>query len=298
MGRLSIHECWRSGVAHRVGYFGDLRVRRESRRPARLLRDGFRILCEAAEALGVEGCFTSIATDNDRARRVLERGRRIGLPEYVPIADLVTLMVPVPRRLTRRPDPARAGAATEAELTAFLDGVARRHDLALVWHPDRWPALARHGLRHRDFHVLRREGRIAAAAALWDQRTFRQTVIHGYRGIFRWTRPVVSAFASLGLAPPLPRPGSVLSQAFVVGAVDDPSLWPELLRDLRVEAAHLGLDWLVLSRDTRDPELPTLRQGTGAREYHTRLYEVRWGAVSIWTGEWGERLLRPEGGLL
>jgi hypothetical protein len=84
----------------------------------------------------------------------------------------------------------------------------------------------------------------------------------------------------------------------VVGAVDDPSLWPELLRDLRVEAAHLGLDWLVLSRDTRDPELPKLRKATGAREYHTRLYEVRWGAVSIWTGEWGERLLRPEGGLL
>jgi hypothetical protein len=298
IGRLGVQECWRGGGTHRIGYFGDLRIGRESHRPARLLRDGFRILCEVAEELGVEGCFTSIAIENQRARRVLERGRRIGLPEYLPIADLVTLLVPVRNRRSDRGGPVQRRGATESELTTFLDGAARGHDLALVWHPGRWPALARHGLSPGDFHVLRREGRVAAGAALWDQRAFRQTVIRGYRGTLRWSRPVVNAVASAGLAPPLPRPGSVLSQVFVVGAAAEPGLWAELLGGLVAEAARRGVDWLVLSRDSRDPELPVLRRFRGVREYHTRLYEVRWGELPTWTEEWGQRLVRPEAGLL
>ncbi len=298
VGRLSVLDLWRGGLPQRVGYFGDLRVRSQARRPARILRDGYRILCEAAEELGVAGCFTSIATDNDRARRVLERGRRIGLPEYLPIADLVTLVVPVRRPRAPFGDPAPKAHATESELTSFLDGVARGHDLALVWNTDRWRALGRHGLSPTDFHVVREEGRVVAAAGLWDQRPFKQTVIHGYHGALRWSRPLVNPLAALGWAPPLPPPGAVLSQGYLVGAVTHARHWPGLLRALKAGAARRRLDWMVLSRDARDPELATLRKLTRAREYHTRLYEVRWGELPNWTGEWGERFLRPEAALL
>jgi hypothetical protein len=54
----------------------------------------------------------------------------------------------------------------------------------------------------------------------------------------------------------------------------------------------------VISRDARDPELEALRRLRVAREYHTRLYDVRWTDVPSWPDDWNTSFFRPEVALL
>jgi hypothetical protein len=87
MGRLSVYDLVRNGRAQRIGYLGALRITSGTRESARMLRDGYERLRELGignrESGGAaDGFFTSIATDNTRARRVLENGARFGRPSW------------------------------------------------------------------------------------------------------------------------------------------------------------------------------------------------------------------------
>ena len=294
IGRLSAHTLHRNGAARRIAYLAELRVHPSARRGMRRLREGYEALAEFARAEPFEACFTSIAAENVRARRVLEQGTRFGLPEYLPLADFVTLLVPV-RRGVQAAAPMRVD---RAELTAFLQRHAARAQLTLTWDAARWEALARHGIGHTDFAVVYAGGRIVAAGAVWDQRAYRQAVVLGYGSALRWLRPAVNMLATLGLAPPLPPVGAVLRHgAIFAAAADEPWFWRPLLDDLRATAIARGLDWLVIGRDARDPELEILRRRARVREYHTRLYDVRWPHLPA-RPPWDRSPFRPEVALL
>jgi hypothetical protein len=298
MARLSVSVLHRNGAPTRAGYLGELRIDPGARRTVHLLRDGFACLREHVISNGVRGAFTSIALDNERARRVLEHGGRLGLPAYLPIADMVTLVARV-REPRRGPVPAVAADAGREELTDFLSRHARAGQLTPTWDEARWDAFARHGLESNHFHVVREDGRIVAAAALWDQRTFRQVVVDGYGGMLSTVRPALNLFSRVGLAPPLPAPGSILPQAMIAGACADAApWWQPLLAGLMADAAVRGLEWLVVARDVRDPVLAILRRLLRAREYRTRLYEVRFEGVPSWKESWNGLPFRPEVGLL
>src|SRR5262245_10626915 len=95
MGRCTRRECWLNGRAQRVVYLAELRLDVRARRRFNIIRDGYQLFRDQTGD-GDEVCFTSIASDNARARRLLESGRR-GLPTYEFLGDLVTLLVAVPR---------------------------------------------------------------------------------------------------------------------------------------------------------------------------------------------------------
>jgi hypothetical protein len=297
LGRLSVSRLHRNGTVFRIGYLAELRADPQAQArgaAARHLRDGYALVREVVLANAVDGCFTSIAADNFRARRVLEYGGRLGIPTYTPIAELVTMVIPVgrPPRNAKAP----GGVAEDRdELTDFLERHAVRSQLSPLWSDALWTSLGRHGLGAGDFHVVREHGRIVAAGAVWDQRAFRQVVVRGYAGALNWARPVVNALARFGVAPPLPPPGTVLPQGAILGgAVDEPRHWAPLLDALRAAASERALTWLLIGRDARDPELSALRRLRIAREYHTRLYDVRWPDVPSYAGAWNELPFRPE----
>ena len=293
-GRCSVFSLMRNGVPRRIGYLSTLRVAQRTRESARLLREGYELLGSETAHLA-EGFFTSIATGNARARRVLEHGGRLGLPSYRPLCDLVTLVgaVSADRRSTAE------SSATELELVEFLQRVSRDSQLALSWEPSRWRDLARHGVSARDFSVVRQDGRIVAAAAVWDQRAFRQTIIDGYDGWLRRVRPLLNVATAVRRRPQWPSPGSVLAQGALLSAgTTDPAAWPALWPLVRQRAATAGLSWLTLSRDARDPELPMLGRLMKGQEYRTTLYEVRWPDGASWDDSWDDRLFRPEVALL
>lgn len=304
MGRCSVQPLHRNGAADRVAYLGALRFDPDLPQWARFLRDGYAVLGEAAWSAGATGCYTIIADDNLRARRVLEHGGRLGIPRYRALASLTTLVAPIARAArgdeTARHSVADAAAAGDVdELTAFLAQHARAAQLSLVWDAQRWEALAAHGIVPADFVVLRRDGRIVAAGAVWDQRPFHQVVVDGYGTGLAALRPLVNGVALLRGRPMLPAAGTVLAQGAVLGAcVERVEEWARLWPVLQAAAARRRLSWLAITRERQDDELALLRQLAKPREYRTTLYDVRWKDRPSWGADWDGRPFRPEVGLL
>jgi hypothetical protein len=276
MGRSATRPCWLNGEIRRVAYLGELRLDAAWRGRFDVVRDGYRFFQELHQRAPADFCFTSIAADNDRARRLLERGAR-GLPDYRFLDEFVTFVIPATKRFNRAV--IEHEACDPTELAAFLNMHGPRTHLAGAWSADQLRSLENHGLPLECIRIFRGGGRIMACGAIWDQRSFRQTVIRGYAPRLRWMRPALNVFAALLGRPRLPACNTALAHAFVspfVVADDCMELLPRFIAALGHEAAQRGLDYLTLGFAATDPRTRIVRQHVRARTYTSRLYEVAW----------------------
>lgn len=92
VGQVAIRDRLFNGQPRRVGYLGLLRLARSLSGRFDVLTRGFAMERSVLAALPPMPLFTSVATDNARAMRVLTSGRR-GLPAYAPLGDIVTLLI-------------------------------------------------------------------------------------------------------------------------------------------------------------------------------------------------------------
>lgn len=276
LGRVVIRPCWVNGTVARVGYLGELRLARTARGEAALVRRGFAAFRDRLRTNPPLLCFTSIAEDNVRARRLLERGLP-GWPRYEFLTCFVTVVLPA-RRL-RTPSHGIVAPARLEEVADFFLRECARDNLATAWTAEALRSLARHGLGAGDFFAAEEGGGLVAAAGLWDQRGFRQTVIRSYAGWLGSLRPLLNLASRLGDWPTLPAPGSVLAQAFaspLVAAPDAVDRLPALLAALGDAAARRGLTHLTLGFPEGDARLTAVRRAYRSRTYVTRLYRVHW----------------------
>ncbi|MGV3533527.1 MAG: hypothetical protein ACO1QR_14265, partial [Chthoniobacteraceae bacterium] len=248
MGRCSQRDCWLDGRATRVGYLAELRLDSHARGQFRILRDGYKFFHELQQDAPAEFYFTSIGAENERARRLLERGVR-GMPSYIFLAELETLLVTVPRR------PRRARLQLETATDQDIPDIVRlqnlhgsRFQLAAVWTDETIRALQHHGLPIHRFRVLREGGELVACGALWDQRGFRQIVIQRYAFPLSLARcPLDLASRILG-TPRLPRPGAALPHAFLSPLAFAPgaeAMLPDFLEAFFPLAAQAGIEYLT-----------------------------------------------------
>lgn len=285
MGRATTRDLWLNGRAQRATYLGELRLDAAASGRLDILRGGYRRFRELQGERPPALFFTSIATDNHRARRLLERGLP-GLPRYLPLGDLTTLLLATGRApRPRHPlEPLSPG-----QLADGANAHGAQHQLAPVWTAEAIAALAGRGLAAEDCLGLRHEGRLVAAGALWDQRGFRQTVIRGYAPALRVARPLLNALGPLAGYPRLPAPGSRLAHGFLSPLALPPAeslSGAALLRDFVAafcrRAAARGLAFLTLSLPAADPRIATLRRHFRCRAYQTGLYQVAWpGDVAL-----------------
>src|SRR5262249_42812714 len=137
---------------------------------------------------------------------------------------------------------------------------------------------------------------------LWDQRGFKQTVIRDYGRWLALARPAWNLAARVTRRPKLPPPRQTLSNAFVSHlAVDeggDPNLVIDLFSELCAIAAERGVDNLTAGFAETDPRLDLVRRQFRSREYHSRLYLVRWPELGGALQEFDGRILAPEVALL
>ncbi len=279
MGRCTERVCWVDGRETRVGYLAELRLDAAARGRFGILRDGYEFFRELQRDEPAAVYFTSIAADNERARRLLESGVR-GLPAYAFLAELDTLLVAVPRR--PRAARLRVESATPEripDLLRVLNAHGQRHQLAAVWTAESIAALVAHGLPLERFLLGFAGNEIVACGALWDQRGFRQTVIHGYSPALAAARPFVNFASHIFGTPRLPGPGSVLAHAFISPLAFAKGAWammPDFIEAFFPPAARAGVEFLTLALPTTDPLLPKLRHRFSTRTWRSRLYRVSW----------------------
>jgi hypothetical protein len=282
MGSRSVRTVWLDGAPARVGYIGQLRRRPEAARAAGpLLRAGFQVLGATRGADELPFDLTSIAAENLPARRLLERGVR-GIPPYVPLAEVVTCLVPAGGRAGRARGTARPTvrpARDVAEVASCLQRTLSREQLAPVWTEAELASPVRsRGLTPADFLVAEgAAGEVLGCAALWDQRAFKQSRVQGYPPALGALRPVLNPLRSLVGVPRLPSPGAVLPMAFLSHLAvegDDPATFLALVRAARTAARARGLDWLATGFVRDHPLLGVLEGATRPRIYETVLYAL------------------------
>lgn len=280
MGRCSIQRRFVNGQIQRVGYLADLRLDTQAQGRFDILRRGYQFFRELHQSEPPEFYFTSIAADNDRSIRLLERGLP-GMPAYEFLCDFVTLLIPVPRnaRKLRQINCVRGSSEHLPELVSCLNSHAKQNQLAAFWTEDDLLSLKNIGLALSDFQLLPVENKVMACAALWDQRRFKQIVVREYSRKVSLARPWINQVATLFGTPRLPPVNSTLAFGLLsplVVPADKPELALALIKSILPIAAERGLEFCAIAFAADDLRFKILRNHFRCREYNTRLYQVHW----------------------
>jgi hypothetical protein len=298
-GSCTIRQRFVNGLPRRVGYLGGLRLDAGCGGRFDILRRGYEFFHELQTVAPADFYFTSIATDNHRARTLLERGLP-GLPRYEFIGEFVTVLLSTAGRRTVSSQSAMPASSAE-QIIARLNENNCQYQFAPCWSEDEFSALQTLGLQLDDFHSFRDGTHVLASAALWDQRPFKQTVIRGYGPSLARIRPLSNLVARFTGGIRLPAIGETLANAFVThlaGASERPDVLKKLLANLCGAAAQRGIGLLTLGFAANDPRLALVRRHFRGREYRSRLYVVRWPECGRAANELDGRILAPEVALL
>ena len=299
VGSCAIRERFVNGQPRRVGYLGGLRLDARAGGRFDILRRGYEFFRELQADKPADFYFTSIATDNVPARKFLERGLP-GMPVYEFIGDFVTLLLPTKSCAPTRGE-MKGGKLDFAELAGFLNEYSREYQFAPHWSATELSALQSLNLSANDFESISEGGRFVAAATLWDQRPFKQTVIRGYEPWLAMARPALNFGAGIIGKTRLPAVGSILSHAFLSHlalAANKPEALVEIVSNLCSLAKGRGIEFLTAGFAANDPRLPVLRGKFHFREYASRIYLVRWPDLGGSARELETRCLAPEVALL
>jgi hypothetical protein len=261
-----------NGEPRRIGYLGGMRLAAGHAGRFDILRRGYECFRELQADNPASFYFTSIAADNLRARSFLEAGVR-GMPKYEFVSEYATVIMP-----------AKRGDFSRAETATFESDGTRQ--FAPVWSSQKMAAFEKLGLSRECFVSVRNK-----TAALWDQRSFKQTVVRGYSGWLRFARPVMNLVGLLKL----PHVGEVLSNAFVCGVSGlDASTHLELVSMLRAAAAARGIRFITLGLAEKHPRLAAVLKSIRCRVYRSRIYLVDWKGIGGTAADLDGRIVSPE----
>jgi hypothetical protein len=298
-GSCSIRRRFVNGAPRRVGYLGGLRLCSRQAGRFDILRRGYEFFRALQADNPADFYFTSIASDNHPARRFLERGLP-GMATYEFIGEFVTVLLPA-----QHCPPGLNFATAPVPATDELINLCNEHgcgqQFAPYWSNAELTALNPLGLRENDFRFIHRRGQVVACGALWDQRAFKQTVIRGYAAGLALARPALNLASRIVGGTRLPAVGQTLANAFVSHlsvAPDEPDAFVDLANELRNLAAQRQIEILTLGFAANDSRLATMRRSFRVREYHSRLYIVRWPETGGAARNLDARILAPETALL
>ncbi len=270
----SINRMFLNGNPADIGYVFGLRVRKEYRRKFLLVPKGFQYLFAQHESENIPFYLTTILEENRIARGLLEK-RRPSMPVYEYFGDYETYALGTGRKRRRAGGFffRKAEKSDTGALVAFLRTWGSRFQFFPVLDevelddPDST-------LRYENFYILLDpDGEIAAAGALWDQRTYKQYLLSSYGGFYRLVFPVSFLFPLFGY-PGLAKPGTVLNfctLSFWAIRDDDPGIFDLFLRQVAVTTSRFS--YFVLGVDTRHPLRGALQRKPHI-VYRARMYVV------------------------
>jgi hypothetical protein len=267
-------ERYVAGAVRRVGYIGQIRIDHRYRGYLMPMR-------AAAFVRNLAGgdwpdlWFSAIVADNPDAQEIFANRSRPSFPQLEPVTEIHTLGIFTRARAFRD---AETGGHSDDRGIRVVDandaGITRVVDFLQERGPDRefFPRyeaahlegdLRTPGLRKKDIIVAEVNGKIAAVCAVWDQSSFKQTVVHGYRGALRLLRPVVNVCGPVLGMKRLPGVGQAIKSAYLCCLAvrnDDPAVLRRLLTAAVSRAHEMGTDYLLAGFSTRDPLLTTARR--------------------------------------
>lgn len=266
-----------NGAFDYVGYLGGLRVNQQYRHKVRILKSGF---ASIPHLLSVQGAapfwFTSVASENTPARRLLEAGLK-GMPVYRPLGEMETLAFNTRQGKLQgllqqaMPDDIPA-------LVDFFNRQAECYQFSPVLTEEWFLGLSGDkGLTLGDFWLAKNGSDIQGCLAIWDQRAFKQTVSRGYRYPLNAFRGAYNLYAGATGRVKLPAVGKKMEQVFLsFVAFDNPegSLPLQIIKEGLAHAREKGAEVGILGLSAKNPLTAILKRTLRPSVYRTCIETV------------------------
>jgi len=293
-------DAWINGKVRRLGYLGEFRIHGGLKQRRHLLLHSYRALRRFHEAGSTPFYLTTIIADNTTTRRLLER-KLADMPTYEPLETMTTFTIPA--RLAARRSARNVERGDDyGEIAGLLARQGRNYQFQPAWtevtlsSPDRSRDLAL-----EDFFVCRNGSQPTGCLALWDQRSFKQTVVCGYAKPLARARPFFNLVAPFMKRPRLPAPGARLESAFlshVAVATDNEEALVSLIAGASREALRRGIDYVMIAFADRNPLATVVRKRFPCHSYVSMIYVVYWEDGATAAAELDGRMPHPEMAIL
>lgn len=274
-----------NGKAVSLGYLGGLRVNPEYRYRIRLLKHGYNSIKSFTSHYDTSPfLFTSIASENQVARRLLEAGLK-GMPIYQPLGELESLGISTKRGKLSQSGQLLQQATTKdiPALVAFYNQQASQYQFSPVLSEQWLYALdGEKGLTLEDFWLLKEGQNIVGCMAIWDQRAFKQTVSRGYRFPINILRVPYNIYAQVTKGLPLPKVGETLEQAYLAfmafGKLSD-AIILEAISEGITKVREKQANTAVIGLSSTNPLCGIVKKRFRAYVYRTCIEIVHWQDV-------------------
>ena len=283
MGSRSIRDVYIDGKPTRVGYLSMLRGVPEARGNIALAR-GYRYLHTLHADGAIPYYFTTILDDNSEAKNLLTSARG-GLPVYKPLAQLLTYLIPLRRNLSHKSASSAVSRADQHQLSeavAFLQQWNSRYQFAPVYtladilgQSKLLPAFCR-----ENFYVYQEQGEIRGTLGVWDQQSFKQTVVTAYSRKMQLLRLFYNLYAAITGNPGLPPTGSEIKLLYASLLSGNQSAFETLLNQVRADWSSKGYDYLSLGMCADNP-LSQIASRYATQRLSSTVYIVYWQDESV-----------------
>lgn len=282
MCQLTKHNGFINGQLQPLGYLNSLRISHSYRNRIRVLKSGFDYLKQHLSP--PQYCYTSIASDNLTARKLLEK-ENTGLPRYHPLGELNTLAISTQRGRY-------LGLWQNQTVEQYPEVVEFYHRQTIGYQLS--PQLSVEWLINSGLPVwgYRVNGELQACAVLWNQQAFKQVMALDYHSIWRAIKPIYNGYASLMKRVALPAKQQTLDQSFLAFfAVADRQDMLSLIDDALSRCTTKVLTFGLASSH---PMLKAVVKRFRPLSYKTCLYGVDLAASPVWP----QQTIAPEAAIL
>lgn len=280
IGGRSIRRLYVDGVQKTVGYLSSLRLLPEVRSSLTLVR-GYKFLRSLHGDGEVPYYFTTILDENRYAQQILESGRA-GMPAYVPVGMFVTYLIPIRKRVS--------GKLQHEVLSCSKDTLPHAHECLSEWNSRHQfaPAYTLDDisgdtglLPHfspKNLYVCKGRGEVTGTLGVWDQQSFKQTIVTDYSAKMKLIKPFYNGVARLRGYPTLPRVGDRIRSvhaSFVSAKDDNLQVFESLIGKACSDWSGRGHDYLLVGLSEGN-KLAVVARRLASRELRSRIYLVHW----------------------
>jgi len=283
MGSRSIRCVYIDGIPARVGYLSMLRGIPAARGNIGLAR-GYRYLQTLHRDGAVSYYFTTILDDNTEAKTLLT-SERAGLPKYQPVARLITYLIPLTKKQRGgkvNPQVSKIERDQLPDAVAFLQEWNSHYQFAplftlqdMLGQSSLLPCFS-----WQNLYVYQEQDAFMGTLGVWDQQSFKQTVVTAYSKKMQFIRPGYNLLATLQETPRLPRVGAninILYAAFLSGGS---AVFAELLHQVCRDWSNRGYDYLSVGL-CNDNDLSSVVNHYAVQKITSTVYIVYWKDTDV-----------------
>ena len=275
------------GLAGPVGYIGQLRIDKRYRGYLIPLR-GVAFVRDLVSTGRPDLWFNALADENPEPVEIFATRPRPSFPPLELVTRILTLGVfthAQPRRPQRTLQNIAIRRGDDVGLTPIVqflhDQGPNREFFPLYTEADFVGNNRTPGFSPADFLVAVNGKEITGICGVWDQSSFKQTVVHGYPGWLGRVRPFLNAIAPVIGMKRLPGVGERIESAylsFLAVRNDDPHVFRTLLMAAVHSADAMGKEYLLAGFSERDPLLEIARRFRHLR-YRSRMYAYSFDGI-------------------